>query len=148
MPPKAISTFMRLSRGGSLRVNHPNRFIQTKSSIYPPEPREYFVLVSDRNGADRSRISPSEMVPSFWNFAGECLSSAESSQPEVRGNAFACHARSQSDVREKMLSSAYCREEIWDMATASITPLLTVHSSEYAVKADGTEKVSEQVEKS
>ncbi|KAM0820683.1 hypothetical protein AB5N19_06503 [Seiridium cardinale] len=93
--------------------------------------REYFVIVWDRPDADRRRIQQCDLVPPFCTFAGECMNPNPSIQPLAQGNGFACLARSVEEVQHKMRTSVYNTQGIWDLSTASISPLMTVHSSDY-----------------
>jgi len=98
------------------------------SQVSRKRPREYFVTVFDFSSANRSRITEPDRVLPLSSFFGECLSST-SPNAVVTGNAFACQARDVEAVKTMMQESVYCRERIWDLSTASISPLLTVHSS-------------------
>lgn len=66
-----------------------------------------FVVVWDHPKADRSRISPFDLVPPFCTFVGECLGSDAAGNPVVKGNGFSCYASSVTNVKEKMESSIY-----------------------------------------
>ncbi|KAH6950148.1 hypothetical protein DER45DRAFT_619878 [Fusarium avenaceum] len=98
--------------------------------------REYFVLVWDKPGADRSRVGQCDLRPPFYAFAGECLEQVSPEQePKAIGNAFACYASDLDQVKAKMASSIYSREGVWNLDTASISPLMTVHSKAVENKA-------------
>ncbi|KAH6954718.1 hypothetical protein DER45DRAFT_570956 [Fusarium avenaceum] len=92
--------------------------------------QEYFVVVWDRPGADRSKAVKCDLSPPMYTYAGECLSEAASEKPPaVIGNGFACLSSSVQDVKNMMESSVYAKQGIWDTSSAEISPLLTVHST-------------------
>jgi len=94
--------------------------------------------------------------PAFFTFAGEMLDAQPSgptqgTRVKVRGNCFACHARDAEDVKQKMRLTSYYKEvrlsiafivflltravikDIWDISTAQISPLETVHTSNFGL---------------
>ncbi|KAH7245542.1 hypothetical protein BKA59DRAFT_511502 [Fusarium tricinctum] len=92
--------------------------------------QEYFVVVWDRPGADRSQALKCDLSPPLYTYAGECLSEAASGKPSaVIGNGFACLSSSVQEVKAMMESSVYAKQGIWDTSSAEISPLLTVHST-------------------
>ncbi|PLB48679.1 hypothetical protein P170DRAFT_425712 [Aspergillus steynii IBT 23096] len=91
-----------------------------------------FVLVWDHPGASRAGLSSTDFIAPRFTFAGECLSPVDPDKPQtVQGNAFACLAQNVDEVREIIKESAYYKEGVWDITTAEISPLMTVHSKEY-----------------
>jgi hypothetical protein len=115
-----------------------------------------FVIVWDKSHANRTKVlSPGFNTP-FFTFAGEMLD-AQPSRPtqdtlaKVRGNCFACHAWDVEDVKQKMRLTSYYKEvsfiitfitflltraaiqDIWDMSTAQISLLETVHTSKFGL---------------
>lgn len=115
-----------------------------------------FVIVWDKPHADRTKVpSPGFNTP-FFTFAGEMLD-AQPSKPtpearvKVQGNCFACQARDVEDVKQMMRLTSYYKEvslsivfiiflltrsviqNIWDMSTAQISPLETVHTSKFSL---------------
>ncbi|KAK9418681.1 putative YCII-related domain-containing protein [Seiridium unicorne] len=122
------------------------RYLATHSPL-----REYFVLVSDRPHADRTRAFEVDPVPTACTFSGECLEAGgPREQPKVVGNAFTCMAESVDAVREMMQVSEYNKKDIWDLSSIVISPLLTVHSSNLppgSLLQDADEKPSSSVSK-
>ncbi|KAK8104651.1 uncharacterized protein PG998_011684 [Apiospora kogelbergensis] len=104
-------------------------------------------MVSDRPGAARGKVARADPVPFSCTFFGETLSpSARSGQaPQVVGNAFACLAPSDGAIEQMMEKSTYGQENIWDLKSTSISPLFTVHSSNFpSPPPTGTEQTTVQ----
>ncbi|KAF5019114.1 hypothetical protein F66182_8883 [Fusarium sp. NRRL 66182] len=73
--------------------------------------REYFVVVWDRPGADRTQALDCDLSPPLYTYAGECLSDAGSGKPQsVIGNAFACLGSSVNDVKKMVDASVYAKK--------------------------------------
>lgn len=100
-------------------------------------------MVSDRPHANRTLLSNSAPVPPpLCTFSGEFLRAGRPYEsPKVGGNAFACLAQSTGAVKEMMESSEYNDLKIWDLSTAVISPLLTVHSSTLDARASPSQDV-------
>jgi hypothetical protein len=77
------------------------------------DPSYSFVVVRDRPGASRENIH-FDLRPHFYTFAGEILASAApigpGSDTKVLGNAFACVAFDENEVRTKMKDSQYYKQ--------------------------------------
>ena len=113
-----------------------------------------FVIVWDKPHADRTKVLGPAFNSPFFSFAGEMLDAQPSgptqeARVKVRGNCFACHARNIEDVKQKMRLTSYYKEvsrsntfiiflliraiiqDIWDISTAQVSPLETVHTSKF-----------------
>lgn len=77
------------------------------------DPPYSFVVVRDRPVASRENIHY-DLQPPFYTFAGEILAAAAPMGPgpdtKILGNAFACLAHDENEVRTKMKDSQYYKQ--------------------------------------
>ncbi|PHH65673.1 hypothetical protein CDD81_1759 [Ophiocordyceps australis] len=96
---------------------------------------EYFVNIWDKPGIDRSAVADKVDVPASFHLVGEIL---DEQTLKVRGNCLACVCASEQEVVELLRHTPYYKQGVWDMSTAKISALETVHTSNLVGETEKT----------
>ncbi|PHH67761.1 hypothetical protein CDD82_1150 [Ophiocordyceps australis] len=125
-----LSRSRALTRSFTLAPKQLRASLATTSKI----PRaEYFVKIWDKPGIDRSAVAGDADVPESFHLMGEIL---DDQTLKVRGNCLACVCESEQEVVELLRLTPHYKQGVWDMSTAKISALETVHTSNLVSEAE------------